>query len=370
MKRQVAPVLLSCLALAMSAACGSTTTDGKGGAGGGTGGSSGNGGSAGGTGGSAGGTGGAVECKGTSVVANEANNYGFTSSITLTPIKVQPKSNLTFDWSAVTADLVGHAVDPKKDLNSILIFEWKLTLQELETKLDKDQLDSIDLVTQPPISHPTDGNETSAKLLDFGLNGSPIGADGGLITVDQVMLFLDPTKYDPAEYTLTVMATTGKVLGQGTRMLQAFQLDEGSTNTTVTMTKDSTKLTYKADLHSMKVTGVPAGKANITLDWGQMHTNVIGNEFNPTSITRIIVARYSKTTTQLEDDFLNLETIADKLYKGQSGSGSKIDFSTLADDQGNKFPGIDGNGTWLVALMCDSCKNPAPWYLTILKPCN
>jgi len=188
--------------------------------------------------------------------------------------------------------------------------------------------------------------------------------------VDQVMLYLDPTKYDPAKYTLTVMATTGKVLGQGTRMIQAFQLDDSSTNTTVKMSKDSTKLTYKADLHSMKVTGVPAGKADLTLDWGHMTKNVIGNDFDTTAITRIIVARYSKTTSQLEDDFLNLETIADKLYDGESGSGTKIDFSTLADKSGSKFSGIDSNGTWLVALICGSCRNPAPWYLTILKPCN
>jgi hypothetical protein len=45
-----------------------------------------------------------------------------------------------------------------------------------------------------------------------------------------------------------------------------------------------------------------------------------------------------------------------------------LDFTTLVDDAGNSFPGIDSTGTWLVALICTNCRNPAPYYLTILKP--
>jgi hypothetical protein len=47
-----------------------------------------------------------------------------------------------------------------------------------------------------------------------------------------------------------------------------------------------------------------------------------------------------------------------------------VDFSSLKDKSGNKFSGIDGNGTWLLALQCGGCRNPAPLYLTIFKPCN
>jgi hypothetical protein len=38
------------------------------------------------------------------------------------------------------------------------------------------------------------------------------------------------------------------------------------------------------------------------------------------------------------------------------------------DDKGNSFPGVDSNGTWLVALLCTNCRNPAPYYLTVLEP--
>jgi hypothetical protein len=34
------------------------------------------------------------------------------------------------------------------------------------------------------------------------------------------------------------------------------------------------------------------------------------------------------------------------------------------------FAGIDDTGTWLVGLICGNCRNPAPWYMTIAKPCT
>ena len=40
-----------------------------------------------------------VACMGATIVANEANNYAFTSTITLPPVTVKSMSNLTFDWS-------------------------------------------------------------------------------------------------------------------------------------------------------------------------------------------------------------------------------------------------------------------------------
>jgi hypothetical protein len=40
------------------------------------------------------------------------------------------------------------------------------------------------------------------------------------------------------------------------------------------------------------------------------------------------------------------------------------------DGNGAGFPGIDDTGTWLVGLICGNCRNPAPWYMTILKPCS
>jgi hypothetical protein len=325
----------------------------------------------GGTGGSGGGGGNGV-CT-TNIMASEANDYSFSSTLTFPPIKVKPKSDLLFDWREVTADFIKHELDPKKDLNTILVFEWDLTVEQLQTKINADTVAARDMTISPPLSYATDGSTTSRKLLEFSFNGSPIGPDG-LATVEQVMLYFDTSNYDPATHCFTAMAATGDVLGQGTRMIQSFLLDEQSSNTTVTMTRDSTKLDFHADLTNLTPTNIPANTADISLDWSNMHTNALGGDFSGvslTSITSAFIGHYSETPAELSGDkFLDLELIATTLYRKAVDSGTSVSFSSFKDADGNSFPGIDNTGTWLVGLQCGNCRNPAPWYITVLKPCG
>jgi hypothetical protein len=147
-----------------------------------------------------------------------------------------------------------------------------------------------------------------------------------------------------------------------------------TTNTKVTLTNSSTSLSYSADLHSSPPTKVPGGTAMLTLDWGSLGTNALGRSLNMlsrTSIDHAIVGHYTQSVSDLEHDFLNLQSRADKLYQADIESGTVLDFKTLMDSSGNAFTGIDASGTWIVALECTySCRNPAPWYLTILQPDN
>jgi len=47
-----------------------------------------------------------------------------------------------------------------------------------------------------------------------------------------------------------------------------------------------------------------------------------------------------------------------------------VNLSTFTNESGQPFTGIDDTGTWVLALSCGDCRNPAPWYLTILEPCS
>ena len=51
---------------------------------------------------------------GPTIVASEANDYAFSSTITLPPVTVKSMSNLTFDWSGVTHDFLGHTLQPAR----------------------------------------------------------------------------------------------------------------------------------------------------------------------------------------------------------------------------------------------------------------
>lgn len=305
-----------------------------------------------------------VTCTDGTMIANEANDYTFTSSLMLHPVKVKPLSNLTFNWGGVTKDFLGQPVNAQNDLNAIFLLLVNLPAATFETQLNNDTFATSSIVIPgPPPSYLPTGGVTTMTLYD-----NFISANG---PVDESMAapYLDAATYTPSNSTFVIAAQTGTdMIGSGIRMLQSFELDPSSSNTTVTMTNTSTTLTYSADLHSLHPTGVPEGKANLTLDWGQIQTNALGQPFEPTAIANAIVGHYTQTPSQLESQFLDLQTIATKLYKATIQYGSVLDFTTLKDDGGNSFPGVDSNGTWLVALICTNCRNPAPYYLTVLEP--
>jgi hypothetical protein len=102
-----------------------------------------------------------------------------------------------------------------------------------------------------------------------------------------------------------------------------------------------------------------------------MNRNALGEPFDPTdAITKMLVGHYKETPAELEQKVLDLDGIAIDFYQGDVWSGTSASFSSLKTSDGRSFPGIDDKGTWLVALQCGACRNPAPWYLTVLKPCQ
>jgi hypothetical protein len=313
--------------------------------------------------GSSGGGSPSVTCTNGTVVANEMNDYTFSSQITLPTMKVKSMSDITFNWGGVTTDFLGHAVNPLTDLNTIFLLVVDIPIATFEKQLNDDTFSQGEiLITPPPTFSPS--GVTSGSLYNS------FTAGGEVIDMTNAAPYLNATTYTPANSTYTIAAQSGTNLGTGIRMLQAFQLDDSSTNTTVTMTNSSMMLKYSANLHSLHPTGVPANTAALSMDWGQLTTNALGANITNTvtNITSAIVGHYTQTPAELESQFLNLRTIAQDLYTAQIESGTSLDFTTLMDSSGNPFPGVDSTGTWLVALICDNCRNPAPWYLTILEP--
>ena len=211
-------------------------------------------------------------CSGPDIVASEKNDYAFSSSITLPPVTVAQMSNLAFDWSGLTHDFEGHALDPSKDLGMAIVMFWDLPLAEFEKQLNADALFTSDLILSPPLSLELTSGGTAAHLYDFTINTTPV-------TPAMINQYFDATLYTPANSSFIVGVQTGIDLGRQLRMLQSFNLDPTSTNTNVVLKNDSTKLTYSANLHDLTITGVPGGTPALTLDWSQMTTNGLGRPF-------------------------------------------------------------------------------------------
>ena len=186
-----------------------------------------------------------------------------------------------------------------------------------------------------------------------------------------------------------LMPSTGTAPGVGARMIQPLIVDAGTTTATVSLTAStrsaaganghtggttgpSMSITYDVDLQKLTPVSIAPGATNLIVDWSKMTKNGLGRDWIPRSISKISVGHYTQSLTELENQFLDLESIPTAMYSKYVPSDEPISLDGLKDDGGALFSGIDGTGTWVLALFCDPnyCGNPAPWFLTILKPCN
>ncbi len=315
-----------------------------------------------GTGGQSGATGIVGDCQGPRIFARDTNNYNIESSISLLPVTVKALSDLTFDWSNATADLRGRAVVPATDIAMVAVWVFYLNLKGLQTKLSNDSIVSTDVATLPLVYYPS-GGKLSATLSELTLMGTPVA-------LATLLSYFDPALYPPATTSYAMMVYSGTDIGGEPLMIQAIQLDSTVPATTVAMRPDSTTMTFAADLQSLSPIAVVPGQAALSLDFGNMIKNALGNVWDSSYITSAVIGHYTESAAELENSFPNLDRVATDFYQGAVGSGTVVDLASLTTVAGQHFAGIDGTGTWLLGLFCDTCGNPSPWYLTILRPCK
>jgi hypothetical protein len=243
---------------------------------------------------------------------------------------------------------------------------WQnITPEELVEDISTEDIDYGFLLV--PSMLKTDNAITSANLFDL------TGPGGVPLTEEELLSYVDTDTYSPDNHVYQVMLAEGLVLGSGTRLLHFVRLDPEETNTLVTLTDDSTVLDYAVDLTSSQKIGLPPERSDIVLDWTDdslLTKNAIGNEFKPTAITRVMVGHYPDLTlAEIEEQFLQIDTIAQDLWTAGISAGTRISLSELQTEDGKPFTGIDRQGTWLVALVCGSCALPTPWFIGVLESC-
>ena len=307
----------------------------------------------------AGGTAGMAAMCETAIITSNDKNYEFHSDLTIDLTPVKPSSDLTLDWSGVTTDFLKRAVDQNK-IDMIEVSLWNMTLDAFEDGLNNDTLQNPIVIADIKPPH----GQLSESILKLEVPAGPLDEP-------TILSYLSDTNYPPANHLFAVMVATGDMYGQGTYMLGGFKMDPTSTNTQVNITSQSTKVDFTAKIAGRPATYIPAGTGAITMDWGKQKLTAAGAEFLPSSITRFRIGHYTQSVTELEgDNFLQLDEIAQEMYEAPVDVGTKISFDKAVNTKtGAPFAGIDDTGTWLVALNCGACQNPAPWYLSILKPC-
>ena len=373
--RQVVNAGLFAAMVLVGAGCSGESTDpaSNGGSGGGSVGGSG-GSPGGGTTGSTGGSTSTGVCvaDGMIVITNDTN-YQLSSDLTVASQTIKDGTDITFDWSAVTKDFYGRPVDPVADIDGVLVTLWGLTETQLRDNINQDKLrpkNAKGALTAFPKEFPEGSSLTSVKLLEMNSFGNEVPIE----EIEQRFVTTQENYAYPQDTNTFMMSvSSGSDPTKNSRMVGFFKLDAAAANSTLALTGDSAKMTFEVHLANIMQILVPASQAALTIDWSQMLTNAVGGEFLVSQITEAVVAHYASLTLEgLEEQFLDLENIADGWWSAEVTSGSSIDLSTAKDASGAVFPGIDASGVWLVALFPNPklYNNPAPWSITVLRPCG
>ena len=302
----------------------------------------------------------------TLVILNDDANYAFQSSLSIETTPVKSLTDLVFDWSEVTEDMRGHDLDPFTGVDMMEIVLWNLPSDEVLARMTEDDLDLADLVGMLFVK--TENELDTANYFDV------ITPSGSTLPEEDLLEYVDTDLYPPEDYTYTLMLAEGEVFGQGTLLIEFFRPDPEESNTVVKMTNDSTVLDFTVDLMSQDRIVLPSGTSDIVFDWSDdeaLVNNALGNDFVPTKITDVMIGHYRDLTPEdLEDVFLDIELIADDIYRKFMSAGTSVKMSELENSDGETLAGFDGEGTWIIALMCGSCSSPAPWFLGIIETCE
>lgn len=272
-------------------------------------------------------------------------NYAFSSTISAEPVTIGP-GNATMDWSGLTTDLLGRDIDPATQVVDIQVVRYETkTVEELLEAINSDSL--AQSWVSGYVTYVNDGG-TSAEIADFDFLGTPIDPDEEI--------FAGPA------YLFNV--ADPEVVGY--RGLGFFVVDDASDNHTIELTPDSADLEYTVDISG--ATKIPVGEADSHYaDWTLLTTDSSGAEIRLADLDQLMLAHYTQDLSELEADFLNIETLADEMYLQDISGLPGFELYDLVSESGDSFGGFTADGTWLIALRCTTCINPAPPFLGVFE---
>lgn len=282
-------------------------------------------------------------------VADE-NNYSYSGAIGLGHQTVQMGADILFDWSGLTTDIQGHAMDPSEVTTLWVIWFQYLESEELASLLVCDDVAQSDA----DVIASFDVTGTSAHFSDLTVLENPFPPEKYFV-------------YDTGTWFTRV--TTGST---NTRMMGVLDPVAEEPNTDFPFGTSLSTLTVDANLSDLTAVTVNGNAEGWTVDWSTLIDGANADGCDPSDVSdadQFWLARYDgKTVADLEGQFLDLELLADALYTGAGGGVTAMDISTLTNpDDGSAFPGFQSGELWLAALRCTFCENPAPIFLTVLN---
>ncbi|MFZ5478806.1 MAG: hypothetical protein ACOZNI_18685 [Myxococcota bacterium] len=283
---------------------------------------------------------------GTFVLTDE-RNYGFTSALDIGCEEAPLGEDFTIDWSRLTTDMLGQPVDPAADVSTATLIAFDISQEEVEAALVIEDLDGNDLVAFA--SNDTVTGTTSCLLSD--------------LIVPPAVEVRPEEHFTKPEWTW--LLTVGAGLTENF-MVTFLCPVEGSTVDTVYIEDDSTALTFEAELEELDAFDIAEPSA-YAVEWGGLTTHANGEAIDLVELDQLMIARYDLALPAIEADFINLESLAAELYTMDVYGLTEADLGDALDADGAAFAGFGAGTTWLLALRCTECTNPAPPFLTVIE---
>jgi hypothetical protein len=151
----------------------------------------------------------------------------------------------------------------------------------------------------------------------------------------------------------------------GLASLLFLEPDPGSAATVAAVDGHSATLSVGSDLAGRAPLRVAEGSA-LTLDWSGLDRDARGLPLAPSEVSHLVVARYDETPEELAVRLPELDALAAERWELAVAGSSRAELAALPGE--TPFAGVDGNGTWLLALTCTGQDFDLPCFLVRLEP--
>ncbi len=284
-------------------------------------------------------------------VFSDANNYVFDGSLDVPVLTTASGQDVTIDWSAVVDDIQCHGLDPAADVDTVGLIRFSSMSQaDLAAGLSNNDLDQSQM----------SGYVQYANTTETAINIGSMSFFGTVIDV--------PSEYVENEGSYLLLLSTGTTIGLGARMLAFLQPQVASSELNVSVPSGCGVLDFTVELEALTPVALRAA-GPWGLSWGSVTVDGQGNPFDSSGIDSVMLGFYEGVTAaDLETTFLDLELDATQLFTLGLTGGTSANLADATDSAGAAFTGFYTGGTWLLALRCSRCYNPAPPFVTLVSP--
>jgi hypothetical protein len=282
----------------------------------------------------------------------DPQNFSYTGDIYAPNHETVSGENVEICFDGLSHDIQCHEVDPSSDPGIVTLARFNnLSEEEVEEQISNDTLPQSAISGY--LSVLVEPGETCVQLEDMSLQGTEIVLE---------------EEYYEGGGTYLVLVGAGDEPGMNTLSMDFFVPLEASDVTGVDIEDACSTLDFLADVASSETAALPSEAEELWVDWGDLTVTGLGNPINLAKIDGLMLGHYAElSVAELEESFLDLELIASELYTMDLGGTFSADLYQASGDDG-AFTGFTADGTWVLALTCSTCSNPAPLFLTVVEP--